>query len=139
MTAPTTTAGTVPVEVIGEQAAALRAGLALLAMVDTVPLSLSVDTHRDMDPRVSLGVMIDIRDDRRCNREGERLSGFRIVAETLGLAVDAYEGISSRGPYMSVSARTDIVGVPIRFWLHLTDSDVIDAARRAFGAAEVAA
>lgn len=131
-----------PAAIASEQSAALRAGLALLAMVDTVPLDLAVNAHRPYDHTAArLDVTIGIESDSRrdSERDPERVAGFRTLAETLALTVTAHESDFRGAPRMTVVADTTITGVPVRFWLYLAHPDAITAARQAFPTPAVAA
>ncbi len=116
--------------VVAEQTAALRAGMALLAMVDTVPLDLSVDARRKRDGAAQLDVTIDLPSG--SEQDPERLEGFRTVAELLNLTVDAFDSDYTTKPTMYALADTSIAGTPVHFWLSLTDPDTIAAAHLAF-------
>ncbi len=118
--------------IVADQAAALRAGIALLAMVDTVPLDLAVDARPYPAGAALLNVTIAVRSG--SERDGERLEGFRAVVALLGLTVDVFDSTYSRTPTTHAMADTSIAGVPVHFWISLDDPDVIVSAHRAFPA-----
>lgn len=145
----TPTAGTVSAATIGEQAAALRAGLSLLKIVNTVPLSFSVSAHRPYaEDVVELGVTIDC-DSSRGEKDIDRLAGFRAAVDILGLAakVTITDNTFSATPavYLTTDTRIrvksngNIRSVPVHLWIYLTNPDVIATARQAFTTPAVAA
>jgi len=119
-----------------EQMAALRAGVALLAMVDgQAEVELSVSSFRTPSfELLELSVQVSARPPRwgAGERDAGRLHGMRVLAEILGLSVDVYDDPETSVAHLGADTR--IAGVPVRVWTFLSDPDVVAAAHLSFPA-----